>query len=128
MLCEMNPEQTAVLEPQSDQQLSVDIPPPISNFSQDLLTPWSCKGTKIFVDICSGASRPLSADIEALGLPALSIDILLDSRMDILDDQFFEQLLRLCGSGIVGYAGASPACTEYSLLKLRPGSPKALRT
>ena len=44
--------------------------------------------------------------------------------MDILDDQ----LLRLCGSGIVGYTGASPACAEYSLLKLRPGGPKALRT
>ena len=125
---EMNHHQSSSSTPPLYSQTTMDIPATISNHSQDILTPWSCKGTKIFVDICSGDSRPLSAAIEALGLPALSIDILLDSRMDLLDDQFLEQLLRLCGSGIVGYTGASPSCTEYSLLKLRPGGPKALRT
>ena len=34
------------------------LPPSITNFSQELLTPWSCKGMKIFVDICSGADKP----------------------------------------------------------------------
>ena len=103
-------------------------PPIMHNFSQELLTPWSSQGTKIFLDICSGSERPLSRAVEDLGLPALSIDILLDQRMDLLDDEFYEQLLRLCGSGVVGYSGASPSCTEYSLLKLNPGGPRAIRT
>ena len=104
------------------------LPPRIHNFSQELLTPWSTQGTKIFLDICSGSERPLSRAIQHLGLPSLAIDILIDQRMDILDDFFYEQLLRLCGSGVVGYAGASPSCTEYSLLKLRPGGPRPIRT
>ena len=128
MLSEMEQDQVYTQQPLKNHTIGLDIPPSSSNPCQDILTPWSCKGTKIFVDICSGVSKPLSTAIEPLGLPALPIDIFLDSRMDILNDQFFEQLLRLCGSGIVGYTGASPACTEYSLLKLRPGGPKALRT
>ena len=66
--------------------------------------------------------------MEHLGFPALSIDLLLDARMDILHDPFYEQLLRLCGSSVIGYAAASPSCTEYSLLKLMPGGPRAIRT
>ena len=54
------------------------------NYSQELLTPWSCQGVKIFVDICSGADKPLSTAVQALGLPALAVDILIDSRMDLL--------------------------------------------
>ena len=100
----------------------------MTNFSQELLTPWSCQGSKIFLDICSGVDAPLSSAVSKLGFPALSIDLLVDSRMDLLDDSFYEQLLRLCGSGVVGYSAASPSCTEYSLLKLRPGGPKAIRT
>ena len=61
------------------------IPSDLHNVSQDLLIPWSCKGTKIFLDICSGADCPLSKAVRAMGLPALSIDILLDSRMDLLN-------------------------------------------
>ena len=41
---------------------------------------------------------------------------------------FVESLLRICHSGIVGYAAASPSCSEYSRLKLRPNRPQALRT
>ena len=80
--------------------------PIMHNFSQELLTPWGCLGVKIFVDICSGADKPLSAALQNLGYPALAVDILLDSRMDLLNDEFLEQILRLCGSGIVGYTGA----------------------
>lgn len=107
---------------------SISPPPSLTNFSQELLTPWSCMGMKIFVDICSGADKPLTTAVEARGLPALAIDLLVDPRMDLLDDSFYEQLLRLCGSGVVGYTGAAPSCTEYSLLKLRPGGPRAIRT
>ena len=84
---------------------------------------------RIFLDICSGSTRPLSAAVLALGCDVLSFDILLDASMDLLRDDSYEQLLRICSSGQVGYGSASPACCHYSRLKLRPGpGPKALRT
>ncbi len=84
---------------------------------------------RIFLDICSGATRPLSVAALALGCDVLSCDILLDKSMDLLRDDSCEQLLRICSSGQVGYGSASPACCHYSRLKLRPGpGPKALRT
>ena len=84
---------------------------------------------RIFLDICSGTTRPLSVAVLALGCDVLSFDILLDESMDLLRDDSYEQLLRLCSSGQVGYGSASPACCHYSRLKLRPGpGPKALRT
>ena len=57
----------------------------------------------------------------------LPIDILVSPEMDLLNDLFFEDLLRLCVSGLVSYCGASPPC-EFSLLKLRPPGPKPIRT
>ena len=48
--------------------------------------------------------------------------------MNPLNDAFFEQVLRLCGSGVVGYTASAPSCALYSLLRLRPGGPKPLRT
>ena len=84
---------------------------------------------RLFVDICSGATRPLSKAVLALGCDVLSFDILLDESMDLLCDDSYEQLLRICSSGQVGYGSASPACCHCSRLKLRPGpGPKALRT
>ena len=63
---------------------------------------------KIFLDICSGATRPLSTAILAQHGDVLAFDILLDSRMDLLNDQSYEQLLRICSSGQVAYGAASP--------------------
>ena len=54
--------------------------------------------------------------------------MLIDAQMDLLDNAFYEQFLRICASGIVAYAPASPNCGEYSRLKLREGGPPALRT
>ena len=45
--------------------------------------------------------------------------------MNLLNDEFFEQLLRLCGSGLVAYCATAPNCDLYSL---RPGGPRASRT
>ena len=65
-----------------DEDVSMQDPPstthiPIMhNFSQELLTPWGCLGVKIFVDICSGADKPLSAALQNLGYPALAVDLL----------------------------------------------------
>jgi hypothetical protein len=46
------------------------------------------------------------------------VDKLIDAKMDLLDNTFFEPLLRICASGIVGYGAAAPNCGEYSRLKL----------
>lgn len=54
------------------------------------------KSFRIFLDICSGASRPLSKAMTALHADVIAYDILLDSRMDLLDDSSFEALLKLC--------------------------------
>ena len=83
---------------------------------------------RLFLDICSGATRPLSAAILAQQGNVLSFDILLDKRMDLLNDQSYEQLLRICSSGQVAYGAASPSCAHYSRLKLHRPGPKALRT
>ena len=50
---------------------------------------------RIFLDICSGTTRPLSVAVLALGCDVLSFDILLDESMDLLRDDSYEQLLRL---------------------------------
>ena len=92
--------------------------------SHDIVNSVSFIPGRFFLDICAGASRPLSTACHAKGLNVFSVDILLDSTMDILDDQAFEQLLRICSSGQVAHAG-SPSCGQYSRLKLRQdGGPR----
>lgn len=87
------------------------------------------KSFRIFLDICSGATRPLSRALLELQADVISFDILLDRRMDLLTDTSYEALLKLCASGSVAYGAASPSCSQYSRLKLRndPGPPP-LRT
>ena len=81
----------------------------------------NCQDLAFFLDICCGVNSPLSTDV-------MHFDILVHNSDDLLDSNCFEQLLRLCASGIVAYAGASPSCCEYSRLKLLPNGPPALRT
>ena len=83
---------------------------------------------RIFLDICCGHRAPLSSALHELGCDTLSFDILINLACDLLSDMQFERLLRLCVSGAVKYCGSSPACREYSRLKLKPGGPPALRT
>ncbi|CAE7206607.1 unnamed protein product [Symbiodinium sp. CCMP2592] len=83
----------------------------------------------LFLEICSGPNRPLSAAVLAKGVPVLSIDILLHEDHNLLNDSTYDSLMRLCYSGQVNLAHASPPCTEYSRLKLRAdGGPRAIRT
>ena len=84
--------------------------------------------SRIFLDVCCGVNRPLSAAVLARQMVILSFDILCNAECDILDDIQFERLLRICASGIVAYCATSPPCKEFSRLKLRPGGPQALRT
>ncbi|CAE7282105.1 unnamed protein product [Symbiodinium sp. CCMP2592] len=83
----------------------------------------------LFLEICSGPNRPLSAAFLAKGVSVLSIDILLHEDHNLLNDSTYDSLMRLCYSGQVNLAHASPPCTEYSRLKLRAdGGPRAIRT
>ena len=82
----------------------------------------------MFLDVCSGAQAPLSEALLGFDRAVLPIDILVSPEMDLLNDLFFEELLRLCASGLVAYCGTSPPCSEFSLLKLRSPGPKPIRT
>ena len=83
---------------------------------------------RLFLDICSGAGYPLSKAMLECGCACFPVDILLSPTMDILDNSFYEPLLRICASGIISYGAGAPNCGEYSRLKLRGGVPPALRT
>ncbi|CAE7451467.1 unnamed protein product [Symbiodinium sp. CCMP2592] len=104
--------------------ISPDLPQlPISDFVSD------CNSGRFFLDVCSGAGAPVSAAMQALGKDCFQpVDIIHCQDFDLLEDEFFAQLLALCSSGVVGAAIASPPCGEFSLLKLRPGGPPPCRT
>ena len=53
------------------------------------------KSPRIFLDICSGVSSPLSNALQKLQCDTMSFDILI-SEYDLLDDIMYERLLRLC--------------------------------
>ena len=56
------------------------------------------------------------------------MDILCDPQMDILNNECYEQILRLAASRVIGTLSAAPPCKEYTLLKLNPGGPPPCRT
>ena len=86
------------------------------------------RSAPFFLDVCAGAGAPLSTALRQLGVSTLAIDPLLDSRMDLRDDAFFDHLLRICASKSVALAHAAPPCGEYTRAKLLPRGPRALRT
>ena len=47
---------------------------------------------------------------------------------DLLDDSTFQNLQRLCSSGLVGVAAAAPPCAAFSRARLRQGGPPPVRT
>ena len=78
--------------------------------------------SRLSLDICSGSTRPLSSAVMKLGGDVCSIiDILVCTEYDLLNDEFYLDLLRLAASGRIGYFACSPSCNEYSVLKLKPG-------
>ncbi|CAE7245157.1 unnamed protein product [Symbiodinium sp. CCMP2592] len=82
----------------------------------------------LFLDLFAGHARPLSSAFLQAGVSVMSIDTLLSAEHDLLDDSIYEPLLRLCYSGAVTLAHASPPCKEYSRCKLIQPGPKPLRT
>ena len=85
-------------------------------------------GAGLFLDICTGANRPLSSAIMQERGTVCTFDILVHNEDDLLNDGCHEALLRLSCSRQVRYGCGSPSCCEFSRLKLKPGGPKALRT
>ncbi|CAE7840267.1 unnamed protein product [Symbiodinium sp. CCMP2592] len=63
--------------------------------------------------------------MSSYGITCLPIDLLGEEQLDLLNDDTYDHLLRLCFAGIVRLAHGSPPCKEYSRLKLRPGGPPA---
>ena len=108
---------------------SVQIPPEVHS-SHSVLADAGISdfSRRLFLDICCGVQSPLSSALHLLKGDVLRFDILLHELDDLLTDRTYESLLRVCASGLIAYAGASPSCCEYSRLKLRPGGPPALRT
>ena len=56
------------------------------------------------------------------------VDLLSGERIDILHDETFASLRRLCASGLVGAAAAAPPCSAFSRCRLLPGGPPPIRT
>ena len=108
---------------ESHSKPAVPVSPPLATHLPSL------PGCRFFLDICSGATRPLSQAVWKAGGSVLSFDILLNGHMDLLNDDTYEQLLKIAASGQVAYGAASPSCGHYSRLKLRNDfDPGPLRT
>ena len=84
--------------------------------------------SRIFLSICSGSTRPLSSAVMKLGGDVCSIDVLLCTDHDLLNDEFYLDLIRLAASGRIGCVACSPSCNELGVLKLKSGGPPALRS
>ena len=54
--------------------------------------------------------------------------MLIDAKMDLLDNAFYEPIIQIDASGIGAPAAASPNYGEYSRLQFRDDKPPALST
>ena len=63
---------------------------------------------RLFLDLFAGASSPVSLAIAELGLARLEpVDVLVGPAHNLLDDLTFQNLQRLCSSGLIGVAAAA---------------------
>ena len=84
---------------------------------------------RLFLDLFAGASSPVSLAIAELGLARLEpVDVLVGPAHNLLDDLTFQNLQRLCSSGLIGVAAAAPPCAAFSRARLRHGGPPPVRT
>ena len=83
---------------------------------------------EFFLDLCGGASSPLSHAVAGSAISCVRDDILGEEPLDLSQDAVYDRLLRLAFSGCIKFAHASPPCRDYSRLKLRPGGPPAIRS
>ena len=116
-------EQCAACVPAVPDQVPSSVP--ASGFAADVA---DRAQSRLFLDLCSGSSAPLSSALSAQGVCCLPLDVLIDQGQNLLADSFYEDVLRLAFSGIVAYGHASPPCCEYTLLKQMPGGPPPCRS
>ena len=57
-------------------------------------------GQRLFLDICSSATRPLSQAALDVGMQVLSVDPLCAGKLDLFNKAHYGQLLRISFSGI----------------------------
>ena len=67
--------------------------------SSNTLTSDSVPCGQFLLDLCSGAAAPLSKAAQRIGIDVLPINILVCHSHDLLQDSFYESLLRLAFSG-----------------------------
>ena len=73
-------------------------------------------GVEFFLDLCCGASSPLSNAMAGSAVACIRVDILGEEPLDLSLDAVYDRLLRLAFSGCVKFAHASPPCRDYSRL------------
>ena len=86
-------------------QIQRPVPPPPDSWRADSFAK-SFAG-RFFVEISFGASESLCPAIRHTGGNSLLVDSAVDASLDILEPNFLEQMLFLCGSGSVAYLATS---------------------
>ena len=86
-------------------QIQRPVPPPPGSWRADSFAK-SFAG-RFFVEISFGASESLCPAIRHTGGNSLLVDSAVDASLDILEPNFLEQMLFLCGSGSVAYLATS---------------------
>ena len=86
-------------------------------------------GQHLFLDICSGATRPLSPAALDVGMQVLFVDPSCAGKLDLFNNAHYGQLLRISFSGMIWFACASPPCGDFSTIEFRPGpGPRSIHT
>ena len=83
----------------------------------------------MFLALFAGHSAPLSCAAKTMNFDHFSpFDIEFNATCDILNDDLFENLLKLAHSGLVGAVWSAPPCRFYSTLRKNNGGPPPLRS
>ena len=132
----------------SDTTTPPSVPPPITLFTPPedsssaptdvplqqkinpaITEPISSKPIRLFLDLFAGHSAPLSCAAKTMNIDHFSpFDIEFNATCDILNDDLFENLLKLAHSGLVGAVWSAPPCRFYSTLRKNDGGPPPLRS
>ena len=136
-------------DPTSDPTPPPSVPPPLTLFTStedsssppsdvtsqqhqtnsEVAEPFYSKPIRLFLDLFAGHSAPLSCAAKAMNIDHFSpFDIEFNATCDILNDDLFENLLKLVHSGLIGAVWSAPPCRFYSTLRKNDGGPPPLRS
>ena len=145
---DINPQQY-IQDPTSDPTPPPSVPPPLTLFTStedsssppsdvtsqqhqtnsEVAEPFYSKPIRLFLDLFAGHSAPLSCAAKAMNIDHFSpFDIEFNATCDILNDDLFENLLKLAHSGLIGAVWSAPPCRFYSTLRKNDGGPPPLRS